>query len=153
MFVLLYNYYTMMNSYNKTYPPKFVVNLGKRCNNIFPCFFKIDCVVQSLYEVIHLLQFFVLCENLDVGKGRTLSHYMVKTRTINFYKHSPCVRLFLTIFFLQSGADHRFSNRGDAKDYVHARATTSTKPGSPRVLDALSCYLSLILKHSDTKLD
>ena len=67
----------------------------------------------------------------------------------------------------QSGADPGFLNRGGAK---MCSAHTSAKHGVPlirpgsigpelkgtgssEVLDALSCYLRLILKHSDTKLN
>ena len=61
-----------------------------------------------------------------------------------------------------TGADPGFSNRGGAKDYVHAEHIPSAKcevqsplkgPGSSRVLDTLSCYLSPILTHSGIKLD
>ena len=65
-----------------------------------------------------------------------------------------------------AGAGPGFSNRGGAKYYVHATHVPSSKrevpirpgygaikggPGNSRILDAISCYLSLTLKHSDTK--
>ena len=61
------------------------------------------------------------------------------------------------------GADPGFLDRGGAKDFVHPAHIPSAKrevhycrgqaPGSSVELDSLSCYLSLILKNSDTKLD
>ena len=68
----------------------------------------------------------------------------------------------------QAGAHPGFSNRGGAKYYVHANAYSDLEPykfftagvqgppkgpGSSRVSEALSWYLSLILTHSDTELD
>ena len=58
-----------------------------------------------------------------------------------------------------AGADPGFLNRGGTKDYgAHqdheARSLIrlgSRARGSTSVLDAFLCYLSLILKHSDTK--
>ena len=64
-----------------------------------------------------------------------------------------------------AGVDPGFSffffGGGGAKDYVHAHSSRARSPKSLtagvqeafRVFDALSCYLSLILKHSDTKWD
>ena len=70
---------------------------------------------------------------------------------------------------MKPGADPGFSNRRGAKDYVLSAVHITSAgarmllagevqcplkgPGNSRTLDALSCYLSLILKHSDTKRD
>ena len=59
-----------------------------------------------------------------------------------------------------TGADPEFSNRGGAKDYNCKAHIPSAErevpygrgPGSSRVLDALSCYPSRMVKHSDTNL-
>ena len=66
-----------------------------------------------------------------------------------------------------TGANPAFSNTGGAKDYVRAASARARSMKSPtavvracllraiarcsRTLDALSCYLSLIFKHSDNK--
>ena len=72
---------------------------------------------------------------------------------------------FLPIKWSSPWADPGFLNREGAKDYVYTSRALSKKslmtgiqglpndPGSSRVLDALSCCLSLILKHSDRKFD
>ena len=62
------------------------------------------------------------------------------------------------IFTLFQGRIQDFQIEG-AKKIMHPAHIPSTKrkvpyaPGSPGVLDSLSCYLSLILKQSDIKLD
>ena len=77
-------------------------------------------------------------------------------------------RLYFLYAHYISGADPGFSFREGAKDYVCAHAHHERKAQSPLCLgsrvrfralealggfDALSCYLSLICMHSDTKWD
>ena len=82
-------------------------------------------------------------------------------RTMDLTIESPLshAKLLNARYDNNPGADPGFSNRGGAKDYMHASHITSVNPevlygrapGSSRVLDALSCYLCHILKHSDSK--
>ena len=93
-----------------------------------------------------------------------LGHPVFALYFVSWYEHiilvrfsfCPCIYvskfscILLTIKF--RGGSRIFQKKKCAKYYVQARSPLQPGSGSSRVLDVLSCFLSLSFKHSDTKL-